>query len=43
MYHVNGQGVMWVQSLGAITSRVLQPGEQWIGTQNPAFHTPNPF
>nr|VWP00003.1 Nucleoside-diphosphate-sugar epimerase [Ganoderma boninense] len=30
VYHVSGQGVMWVQSLGAITSRVLQPGEQWI-------------
>ena len=34
---------MWVQSLGAITSRVLQPGEQWIGKQNPAFYTLNPF
>ena len=31
VYQVNGQGVMWVQSLGAITSRTLQPGEQWIG------------
>ncbi|RPD53046.1 DUF124-domain-containing protein [Lentinus tigrinus ALCF2SS1-6] len=30
VYHVNGTGVMWVQSLGAITSRTLQPGEQWI-------------
>ena len=29
---VNGVGVMWVQSLGAITSRTLQPGEEWIGT-----------
>ncbi|KAI0764752.1 hypothetical protein C8Q74DRAFT_1219704 [Fomes fomentarius] len=31
VYHVDGAGVMWVQSLGAITSRTLQPGEQWIG------------
>ncbi|KAI0764790.1 tryptophan RNA-binding attenuator protein-like domain-containing protein [Fomes fomentarius] len=30
VYHVDGAGVMWVQSLGAITSRTLQPGEQWI-------------
>ena len=28
---------MWVQSLGAITSRVLQPGEQWIGACVPTF------
>ena len=31
VYQVNGAGVMWVQSLGAVTSRTLQPGEQWIG------------
>ncbi|EJF65574.1 hypothetical protein DICSQDRAFT_79838 [Dichomitus squalens LYAD-421 SS1] len=30
VYNIAGQGVMWVQSLGAITSRTLQPGEQWI-------------
>ncbi|KAH9942526.1 DUF124-domain-containing protein [Epithele typhae] len=30
VYHATGQGVMWVQSLGAVTSRTLQPGEQWI-------------
>ncbi|KAI0744268.1 DUF124-domain-containing protein [Daedaleopsis nitida] len=28
--HIHGAGMMWVQSLGAITSRTLQPGEQWI-------------
>ncbi|KAI0630089.1 tryptophan RNA-binding attenuator protein-like domain-containing protein [Trametes polyzona] len=27
---VSGAGIMWVQSLGAIFSRTLQPGEQWI-------------
>ncbi len=31
VYQISGQGVMWIQSLGAITSRTLQPGEQWIG------------
>ncbi|KAI0779301.1 tryptophan RNA-binding attenuator protein-like domain-containing protein [Fomes fomentarius] len=30
VYQISGQGVMWIQSLGAITSRTLQPGEQWI-------------
>ncbi|KAI0661297.1 tryptophan RNA-binding attenuator protein-like domain-containing protein [Cubamyces menziesii] len=30
VYHANGAGVMWVTSLGAVFSRTLQPGEQWI-------------
>ena len=35
--HVSGAGMMWVQSLGAVTSRTLQPGEQWIGTHARCF------
>ncbi|KAL7281416.1 hypothetical protein ACG7TL_004729 [Trametes sanguinea] len=30
VYNVMGAGIMWVTSLGAIFSRTLQPGEQWI-------------
>ncbi|KAI0820039.1 tryptophan RNA-binding attenuator protein-like domain-containing protein [Trametes gibbosa] len=30
VHNVVGAGVMWVTSLGAIFSRTLQPGEQWI-------------
>ncbi|KAF9518278.1 hypothetical protein BS47DRAFT_332417 [Hydnum rufescens UP504] len=30
VYHVAGEGVFFVQSLGAIIRRTLQPGEQWI-------------
>ncbi|KAI9061759.1 DUF124-domain-containing protein [Trametes sanguinea] len=30
VYNVVGAGVMWITSLGAIFSRTLQPGEQWI-------------
>ncbi|KAI0762121.1 tryptophan RNA-binding attenuator protein-like domain-containing protein [Trametes elegans] len=30
VYQVQGTGVMWVTSLGAIFSRTLQPNEQWI-------------
>ncbi|KAF9518277.1 hypothetical protein BS47DRAFT_331991 [Hydnum rufescens UP504] len=30
VYHVDGQGVLFVQSVGAIIRRTLQPGEQWI-------------
>lgn len=37
MYHVGGAGVMWVQSLGAVTSRTLQPGEEWIGASMHAY------
>ncbi|EIW63638.1 DUF124-domain-containing protein [Trametes versicolor FP-101664 SS1] len=29
-YNVIGAGIMWITSLGAIYSRTLQPGEQWI-------------
>lgn len=29
---------MWVTSLGAIFSRTLQPGEQWIGASLGQFH-----
>ena len=31
---VHGTGMMWVQSLGGVTSRTLQPGEQWIGASS---------
>ncbi len=31
VYNLIGAGIMWVTSLGAICSRTLQPGEQWIG------------
>ncbi|CDO72493.1 hypothetical protein BN946_scf184980.g34 [Trametes cinnabarina] len=30
VYNVMGAGILWVTSLGAIFSRTLQPGEQWI-------------
>ncbi|KAH9859118.1 tryptophan RNA-binding attenuator protein-like domain-containing protein [Lenzites betulinus] len=30
VHNVVGAGMMWVTSLGAIVSRTLQPGEQWI-------------
>lgn len=30
-FNLIGAGIMWVTSLGAIYSRTLQPGEQWIG------------
>ncbi|KAI8993828.1 tryptophan RNA-binding attenuator protein-like domain-containing protein [Trametes punicea] len=30
VYNIMGQGLLWVTSLGAIVSRTLQPGEQWV-------------
>ncbi|OBZ70993.1 hypothetical protein A0H81_09032 [Grifola frondosa] len=30
VYHATGTGVIFLTSLGAIVSRTLQPGEQWI-------------